>query len=1223
MKKPLLSLRKWTALLCLPFALLSSVVNAQVSAYSFTQTNGTYTEITNGGNLATANSTTNLDTYNKLITLPFAFPFNGVNHTTITYNADGAIYLNPTIVSSSSTFTYATSQGVIAAFAGDLRGYYNANHAGTVDTLTTVIGGERVYIIQQKNWSYYSSSNSASTYQVINFQYHLYESGKIQIVYGEFSRVGTSTLAPEPIVGLRGASSADFNTRTNTTAQSFNASTSSTAIGNTQKVNFSAGNVNPGLPANGLTYTWMPPACAPMQVAASNSTTNSVTLTFTSNQSTVFNYEIRTSGAAGSGATGLVASGQANSTTEIVSTLLPSTSYTVYAQGVCGNDLGAWSTGATFATQCEVATLPLFEGFNQSTRPICWTSAIVSGGTTSYLSYPANGSNPTVTPQEQSNMVQYNSYSSSAGNQERLMSPTIDATGIANIMTEFKFYRNNSGSQTDSLILQYSTDNGTTWTRFGGVARLGTNGWITQSHSLPAAAGNSSTLKVGFLFKSAYGYSMFIDSVVIKQIPLPTYTTVNNFNVCTNDAVTATINGINLANATVTIDGVPQVVLTNTFSQITFKVASGTTGTVTVTTPLGQFDIANPITITTPPALALAENTATICASTPYTVNLDSDLANYSTYTWNSNSTNTATGNATDGFSLTSANGYTFIITGTTSINGATCTNKDTIVISTIALPNLAQNFATAVICDNDQKQLSFTQSQGTITTTSNFVTGSDGAPNPFSSHYGGLKTQSIYTAADLTQMGWTAGNPITGITINTITVNPVALSNYRVRMGTTTATTMTTTFISTNLEVVYQGTYQPVLGLNTITFTTPFIWDGTSNVVLEFAHNNSNYGSASPYTTIQTIATPTVTSANYYTDGVAAASTESSIYNRTTASQTISRRILLNFLAETPLVPVTEDYTIAWTGTNLFVDEQGNTPYINEEVNSVYFIPVDGAVTATPTVSVTNDAGCTRTLSYAITVNPTFETILTQEACNFFQYRGNVLSQTGVYRDTLATVRGCDSIVVLNLNITNSTNNYVNRTVCGSYIFDGNQLTTSGVYTATFQTANGCDSTVILNLSIINQVAAYITFSGDTLFAHPSFADVTYQWENCNTGQIIPGANQATFIPQQYGVYRVRVGTGSCIGTSICAVYGVNGIEILDDLELSAYPNPTTGYVTINFASEEEFNAQVVDATGQVIASTKVLSGGKVDLSAFAPGVYTIKLGNEDSFRTVRVIKQ
>lgn len=1222
MKKHLLFSRKWTALLCLPLILLSSLVRSQVSSYPFSQSMGTYTEIVNGGNIITASSNSTLDTYNTLITLPFTFPFNGYNYSNLTITGDGAIYLNPTIVSNVTNPFNATARGVIAAFGRDLRGHYNDNYAGTIDTVTTLVNGERVFIIQQKNWSGYSFSNSSTQHQVINFQYHLYESGKIQIVYGSFTNIGNTTLNGEVAVGLRGGSATDFNTRTNTTAQSFNNSTAGTSTSTLQRFNFTNGNTDPGLPTSGLTYTWDPPACQPISFTTSALTATGITLTATSIQAPVFNYEIRTSGAAGSGATGLIASGTSTSLTEVISNLQPSTTYSAYVQGNCDPSVSTWSAAVNFTTLCVAETLPIFEGFNSATRPVCWSSSIVSTGTTSYLSYVTSGTNPTTVVPEGSHMIRYNSFSASNGHQERLVSPTIDATGITNIMTEFKFMRN-TGSSADSLILQYSADGGTTWVRFGGLARIGsTTGWTTQAVSLPVAAGNTSNLKVGFLFKSAFGNNMYVDSIVIKEIPAPTYTTTNNFNVCSADSVVATINGINLGNATATLNGVPLTLLTNTFSQITFKVPSGATGQVSISTPLGQFDITETLTITIPPAIELAENTANICASTPHTVNLASDLSNYTTYTWNANTTNTVTGDAANGFELTSQNGYSFIITGTTTINGATCTNKDTIVVTTIALPNLSQNLTTAVICDNDQRQLSFAQSTGTVTTTNNFITSTAGGPNPFSSHYGGLKTQSLYTAADLTQMGWTAGNPITGLTINVITANPATLNNFRVRIGNTTNTVMTTTFVATPLNIVFQGTYQPTVGLNTITFSTPFVWDGTSNIVIEFAHNNANSGSSTPYTTIQNISTPSNMSAHYYTDNTSNANTEANIYNRTTATAVMARRILMDFIAQTPLVPITEDYTIAWAGTNLFLDAEGTTAYANEEVTNVFFIPVDGQ-SSTPTVQVTNAAGCTRTLSYAITVNPTFETILEEQSCNFFEYRGNLLTASGVYRDTLASIAGCDSVVVLNLNITNTTNNYVNHTACSSYIFGEHSYTTSGTYTETFQTANGCDSTVILNLTIISNVNAYITYSGDTLFAHPSFSDVTYQWENCETNAVIPGANSATFIPQQYGVYRVRVGTGNCIGTSLCAVFGVNGIELVDDLDLSAYPNPTNGWVTITFSSEEELSAQVIDAAGQVIATSKVVSGGKIDLSSVAPGVYTVKLGSETSQRTIRIIKQ
>jgi gliding motility-associated-like protein len=76
----------------------------------------------------------------------------------------------------------------------------------------------------------------------------------------------------------------------------------------------------------------------------------------------------------------------------------------------------------------------------------------------------------------------------------------------------------------------------------------------------------------------------------------------------------------------------------------------------------------------------------------------------------------------------------------------------------------------------------------------------------------------------------------------------------------------------------------------------------------------------------------------------------------------------------------------------------------------------------------------------------------------------------TAVYRDTISTALGCDSIVITNLTITPRPVNSVNRTVCfgGRFTLPSGRTTLlAGTYRDTVQTSLGCDSVVVTNLSI------------------------------------------------------------------------------------------------------------------------------------------------------------
>ena len=112
-----------------------------------------------------------------------------------------------------------------------------------------------------------------------------------------------------------------------------------------------------GSPANSLLIDdvkWeaLPTCMPPTTVALSNVTATSADLGWTDSGAESYNYEVRTSGAAGSGAAGLALSGNvaSGSPAFTLSPLNYGTDYTVYVQGSCsgGSDLSAWSDGTDF-----------------------------------------------------------------------------------------------------------------------------------------------------------------------------------------------------------------------------------------------------------------------------------------------------------------------------------------------------------------------------------------------------------------------------------------------------------------------------------------------------------------------------------------------------------------------------------------------------------------------------------------------------------------------------------------------------------------------------------------------------------------------------------------------------------------------------------------------------------------------------------------------------------
>ncbi len=132
--------------------------------------------------------------------------------------------------------------------------------------------------------------------------------------------------------------------------------------------------------------------------------------------------------------------------------------------------------------------------------------------------------------------------------------------------------------------------------------------------------------------------------------------------------------------------------------------------------------------------------------------------------------------------------------------------------------------------------------------------TGTTTVGYPYYTFYMGSRTQMLYTAGELTAAGAGPGN-LTSIGLNVATAYPQVMQNFTIKMAATTASTLPG-WTAAVLNTLYQVNYGvPATGWQDITLTNPFVWDGTSNIVVEICFGNNGsytsntlvYGSAVP----------------------------------------------------------------------------------------------------------------------------------------------------------------------------------------------------------------------------------------------------------------------------------------------------------------------------------------------------------------------------------------
>lgn len=266
------------------------------------------------------------------------------------------------------------------------------------------------------------------------------------------------------------------------------------------------------------------------------------------------------------------------------------------------------------------------------------------------------------------------------------------------------------------------------------------------------------------------------------------------------------------------------------------------------------------VTVLAPPAFSLAKDMDSMCSGlSTAPVNISTPLTNYNTYTWTPSTS--ISGDSSTGyvFSETVPATYTYVLKAQQT-SGLMCASYDTLTLKVKPVPNAfnINPMGPLSICNGTVQPL---DAVSTVSVDGKIGTGttSVNSPiNPFYTSYTDKRSQMVYTASELTALGFKAGKIdsiayfLTSNTVSTTTLPTFAIS---IKMGNTSVSDYSTTgvFVTTPaLTTVYTNTAYPNPGPPTTVptmlsfpFTTPFIWDGTSNVVVEICQDNTTTNGA------------------------------------------------------------------------------------------------------------------------------------------------------------------------------------------------------------------------------------------------------------------------------------------------------------------------------------------------------------------------------------------
>ena len=251
-------------------------------------------------------------------------------------------------------------------------------------------------------------------------------------------------------------------------------------------------------------------------------------------------------------------------------------------------------------------------------------------------------------------------------------------------------------------------------------------------------------------------------------------------------------------------------------------------------------------------------------------------------------------------------------------------------------------------------------------------------------------------------------------------------------------------------------------------------------------------------------------------------------------------------------------------------------------------------------THSFKNALGCDSTVVINLNILASHQDTTTVTTCNSYTWQGQTYNNSGLYSKTFTNQAGCDSVKVLRLTITPPTNDTITVQACEAYTWQGEIYNKSGVYTKTFLNQGGCDSVRVLKLSITN-FNVQVSQENNTLIATVNNAiGVKYQWIDCgNNNQLIKDTNSSRFSPAQNGNYAVIVNNGTCIDTSACIAYVVASTHPVLKTSLKIYPNPTTDILQVHFEGKTYSGVlKILDITGAELRTIQFTQQGHLTLN-------------------------
>lgn len=254
--------------------------------------------------------------------------------------------------------------------------------------------------------------------------------------------------------------------------------------------------------------------------------------------------------------------------------------------------------------------------------------------------------------------------------------------------------------------------------------------------------------------------------------------------------------------------------------------------------------------------------------------------------------------------------------------------------------------------------------------------------------------------------------------------------------------------------------------------------------------------------------------------------------------------------------------------------------------------------------------------------------TFLTEVICegDSLYFGSQYIKSAGIYYNSALSQYYCDSVIALTLKVNAIILTTASKSICKgeTFTFGSNLISETGIYYDTLISHTGCDSVIELAVSL-TEVNKSISQNDAVLTANAT--DAHYQWINCSEDNygIINDATEQTYTVNGNGYYAVIVTENNCTDTSDCINVIIQNIDNENLSSISLYPNPASHKLNIDF--DVEFNhasIEVYNAIGTLIKNELILNNqNTIDIAAFTKGIYILRIIIDDNIYNYQLVKQ